>query len=128
MKVTWTSLHDQARVAVAALSRPDLAGQSFEIGSPGAMTGAELADLLAPYAGRAVRFEPLSPAEFGQRVEQVLGVPGMGYVLTDLYTALSGMPPEGMVIDTDAVERVFGITLTPAADHLAAWKPMAVPA
>jgi uncharacterized protein YbjT (DUF2867 family) len=122
-KVTWTSHLDQARVAVAALSRPDLAGNSYEIGSPGAFTGGELAALLADFAGRDTRFDPLTPEAFGQRVADAFGNPGVGYVLTDLYTALSSMPEGGLEIDTAAIERTFDVSLTTVADHVKTWAP-----
>ena len=56
LKFQWTSHLDQATLAVAALSRPDLAGQAFEIGTPGALTGDELAALVGGWLGRDVRF------------------------------------------------------------------------
>lgn len=40
-----------ATLAVAALDRPELAGRVYEIATPGAVTGPELAALLAPWAG-----------------------------------------------------------------------------
>ncbi len=120
-KVSWTSHHDQARIAVAALARPDLAGNSYDIASPDALSGTELAVLLTGWLGRPVTCDPLSPAEFGQRVGEVLGNPGIGMVLSDLYGALAKMPDDGMAVDTGALEQVFGVSLTPVADHIASW-------
>ena len=52
-RVMWTSHWDQARVAVAALARPDLAGNAYEVATPGALNGTELAALLSNgWAGR----------------------------------------------------------------------------
>lgn len=124
LKVSWTSHHDQARIAVAALTRPDLAGQSFEVATPGAVTGAQLADLLKGYAGQNVRFAPITPAEFGQRVADVLQSPATGFALTDLYSTLSSMAPDALTIDTDAIEALFGVTLTSIEDHLRSWAPV----
>jgi uncharacterized protein YbjT (DUF2867 family) len=101
-----------------------LAGQSFEIATPGAVTGAELATLLEGYAGRQVQFAPVSPAEFGQRVADVLQSPATGFALTDLYSTLSSMAPDALTIDTDAIEALFGVKLTPIEDHLRSWAPV----
>ncbi len=121
MKVTWTSHLDQARVAVAALSRPDLAGNSYEIGTPEAVTGEELAAHLSEWVGKTVKFAPLSPADFGQRVSDVIGNPGAAFALTDLYSALAKMGNDDMEFDTNVVETIFDIKLTSVADHIKNW-------
>ncbi len=120
-KVMWTSHHDQARIAVAALTRPDLAGNSYDIGSPEAVTGSELAVLLGNWLERPVTFAPISPAEFGQRVGDALANPGIAMALTDLYEALAKMPDEGMVVDTKSLEETFGVSLVSIADHIKNW-------
>ena len=119
----WTSHRDQARLAVAALARPDLAGNSYEIGSPEALTGDELAVILSEWLGRAVRYEPATPAEFGQRVGDALGNPGVTMALTDLYEALAKMPDDGLVVETKSLEETFGVSLTSVADHVKGWPP-----
>lgn len=121
MKVTWTSHQDQAKVAVAALSRPDLAGNSYEIGTPEALTGDELTVHLSRWVGKAVEFAPLSPANFGQRAGDALGNPGVAFALTDLYGALAKMGNDDMAIDTNVVEATFGVKLTSVADHIKNW-------
>lgn len=120
-KVQWTSHLDQARIAVAALERPDLAGKSYEIGTPNALTGVELAELVAAWLGRPVNFDPMTPADFGERVGKAIGNPGAGFALNDIYGALAKLSDEGMVIDTAALEEVFKVKLTTVAEHLASW-------
>ena len=121
MKITWTSHRDQARVAVAALTRPDLAENSYEIGTPNALTGGELADLLSDWVGKPVTFAPTSPAAFGQRVGDAIGNPGAGFALTDLYGALATMGSDDMVINTQAVEEIFDVKLSSVAQHISTW-------
>ncbi len=121
MNVTWTSHQDQARVAVAALTRPDLAGNSYEIGTPDALTGSELAQHLSNWVGKGVAYAPLTASEFGKRVAEATGNPGLGATLTDLYRALGGMNDEDMVIDTGLVERTFGVKLSSVADQISSW-------
>ncbi|MCH2066426.1 SDR family oxidoreductase [Shimia sp.] len=121
MKVTWTSHFDQARVAVAALTRPDLAGQSFEIGTPAPLTGGQLAELLAGWVDRPVSFVPQTAAALGAQVAEAFGNPGMGHMLTDMYGTLATMGDDDMCIDTQLVEETFGVTLTTVADHIKSW-------
>ncbi|WP_415400883.1 SDR family oxidoreductase [Tateyamaria sp. SN3-11] len=121
MKMQWTSHLDQATLAVAAMSRPDLAGQSFEIGTPNALTGAELAKLMGKWVGRNVAFDPMTPAEFGTRVGNALGSPGAAFALTDLYGAISKLDGDDMVVDTDGLEVKFGVKLKSVADHINGW-------
>lgn len=121
-KIMWTSHHDQARVAAAALTRPDLAGQKFELGSPDALTGVELAQLLADALDRDVRFDPLLPDAFGDRATQVFGNPGTGEVLADLYRGLNKLPADGMDYDLTSLAETFGVKLTSVADHIAGWQ------
>ena len=128
IKVTWTSHLDQAKVAVAALSRPDLAGNSYEIGTPAALTGDELAELLSGWVGKRVTYQPMSPADFGDRVAQAIHNPGAGFALSDLYGALAKMGDDDMVIDLAKIEETFGVTLTPVADHIKSWEKVLTPA
>jgi uncharacterized protein YbjT (DUF2867 family) len=120
-KVQWTSHIDQARIAVAALQRPDLAGNNYEIGTPDALTGAELAQLVAKWIDRPVEFAPLSPTDFGQRVGDAFNSPGTAFALGDLYGSLAKLNDAEMVVDTVALEDTFNVKLTTVAEHLAIW-------
>ncbi|WP_299212376.1 hypothetical protein [uncultured Tateyamaria sp.] len=117
----WTSHKDQATLVVAALSRPDLAGQSFEIGTPDALTGSELATLIGAWVGRDVTFDPMTPDAFGQWVGDAMGSPGAAFALADLYGAIAKLDGDDMAVDTGALEATFGVTLTRAADHIKSW-------
>jgi len=121
MKVTWTSHFDQARVAVAALTRPDLAGQSFEIGTPAPLTGGQLAELLSGWVDRPVSFVPQTAEALGAQVAEAFGNPGMGHMLTDMYGTLATMGDDDMCIDTQQIEEIFGVTLSTVEDHIKSW-------
>ena len=120
-RVQWTSHLDQARIAVAALARPDLAGNAYEIGTPHALTGPELAELVAQWIGRPVEFRPMTPARFGQRVGDAIASPGAAFALGDLYGSLEKLTGDEMAVDTDALQETFGVKLTPVAEHLRNW-------
>ena len=121
LRVQWTSHLDQGRIAAAALIRPDLAGQAFEIGSHGAPTGPELAEMLSGWIGRDLKFAPSTPAEFGNVVGEALNSPGVGFALTDSYGSLAKLDGDAMVIDTQALENIFDVQLTSVADHISSW-------
>ncbi len=120
-KVQWTSHLDQARIAVAALNRPDLAGNAYEIGTPDALTSPELAGLISTWIGRSVEFRPLTPAEFGQRVGDALNNQGVAFALSDLYSSLEKLNGGDMIVNTKILEDTFSIKLTSVAEHLKNW-------
>jgi NAD(P)H dehydrogenase (quinone) len=116
--ICWTSLQDQALVAVAALTRADLAGQCFEIASHQELTGTELAVLLRDILNRPVAFQPLSSTAFGDRVANAIGNPGIGFVLSDMYAAVALSEANARRIDVERLESVFGVTLGSVSSRL----------
>lgn len=120
--VSWTSHEDQALIAAAALSRPDLAGRSFEIASRNAVTGEEMAVLLEDWAGTAVTYAPTSPKDFGDRIAAIFQNPATGSLLTELYTALSSMDIGTMRVDTQTLEDTFDVSLGSVQERISSWK------
>jgi uncharacterized protein YbjT (DUF2867 family) len=127
-KLSWTSQLDQALVAAAALGRPELAGRAFEVASRQPLSGAELAAAIEPWVGRAVRYEALSPAAFGQRVGAAFGSPETGEAVGGLYQALHDAGAGQLEVDTAALEAAFGVQLGSATDRIRAWGRAGVPA
>lgn len=121
LKMQWTSHVDQATLAVAALSRPELAGQSFEIGTPNALTGAELAVIMEDWIGQKITFDPISPKAFGERIGKAFNSEGTAFALSDLYGSIAKLDGDEMTIDTEKLEEVFGVKLTTVADHIKNW-------
>lgn len=118
----WTSHADQGRIGAAALQRPDLAGKVFEVGTPDALTGHELAKLLRGWVGREVTYQPLTPQEFGDSMSAASGNPALGFILSDLYGSINKLEGNAMKVDTDALESTFKVKLTSVADEIAKWK------
>jgi uncharacterized protein YbjT (DUF2867 family) len=119
--LSWTDLDDQAAIAVAALSRPDLAGTSTDIATPGALTGQELAAVFGRLLNREVRHAPLTPRAFGDGLAAAFQSPALGDFIADLYSALDALPLTGTIVDTDLVQRRFGVTLPSLKERLAGW-------
>jgi uncharacterized protein YbjT (DUF2867 family) len=111
----WISVEDQARLALAALGRPDLAGRSFVVGH--GASGDDLAAAVSQALGRAVRWVGLDLDQFAASLVPVVGPHAAAalaeeYRLTAEHPAVAGAP-----LDYDAAPRTLGVALTP----LAAW-------
>ena len=112
--VSWIAALDMARLVVAALERPDLAGHAFDVGGPQALSGAALASGFSQALGREIRYEALSPEAFGAVMGQHLG-PEAEAGIVAAYRASEAAPQNAMVIDMQGVREVLPvppITLT----------------
>ena len=110
----WISTEDQAALALAALTRPDLAGRWMRIGEQ--YTGAQLAAGIGEGLGRTIRYVPLDPAVFGRSLIPVMGEM-VAQLLADDYTMLNSRPAAlNLDDDTAAVRDLLGMPATSLAD------------
>ena len=116
--VVWTSHHDQAIVAVAALKQPQHAGRAYAIGSPGPVNGLELANVLSRTRGRPIRFESISAKQFGQRVAAALKNPGLEFLRADMYEACSEIPAHQLTVESAETAHIFGVKLMTATERI----------
>ncbi|RZU66446.1 uncharacterized protein YbjT (DUF2867 family) [Microterricola gilva] len=93
--VSWSSHLDVAATVVRLLTGPALEG-TVAVGHHPALTGADLAAGFAAHMGRDVRFEALSPAEFGVLITPLFGADASAPVV-GLYEALGAQ--DGNTID-----------------------------
>lgn len=121
LKFQWTSHFDQAKIAVAAFERSDLAGRAFEIGTPGAVTGDELTTYLSEWIDLDVTFDPMTPADFGKRVGEAFNSEGAAFALADLYGSIEQLHGDEMIVDTASLEATFHIKLKSVAEHIRSW-------
>lgn len=100
-KVAWISWKEAAAYAVAALKRPDLAAarRSYQIGGAHAVTGPELAEVLARAVGRPVSYLPLTIEQFRAGVVAGFG-DQTGNALADLYLYMTDPAQRGL-LDVD---------------------------
>lgn len=118
-KLSWTALKDQASFAVAALTSEKALGHSFKIASPEPVTGDELAALLSDTTGKAVRFEPLTPQQFGEGLAQLFGEDS-GNAIAAFYEATDALPEDGAVVDLTEALKVLPVELTPVSQWIKA--------
>ncbi|MET1019462.1 MAG: NAD(P)H-binding protein [Microterricola sp.] len=84
--VSWSSHLDVAATVVRLLTDPTLEG-TIAVGHHPALTGADLAAGFATHLGRDIRFEAVSPAEFGVLITPLFGADASAPVV-GLYEAL----------------------------------------
>jgi len=120
-KIAFVSHKDQATIGVAALQRPDLAGQTFKIASPNAITGPDLAKALEEWTSKPVIFAPQSPDEFGAHIGKLFGNDAVGHGLAGLYKSIIGAGNSVAEIDVPALEKTFDVKLTSIENHISQW-------
>jgi NAD(P)H dehydrogenase (quinone) len=120
--ISWISHWDQALIAVAALAKPQLAGSAYNIASREPVTPAQLAAMLGKNRGDVkMRFEAITNVEFAQRVSQALQNPKLNFLLSDLYRSINAQSAQELLVDTDQLERLFGVKLMSVSQRIASW-------
>lgn len=113
-KVSWTALEDQATIAIAAMTAENAIGKSFDIASPEAVTGVEIAEMVSRKMGREIRYEPLTPAQFGENLSRFAGADA-GKAVSEMYAATDELPVNGAIVDLEPVLGVLRVDLTPVS-------------
>ncbi|MEM7735878.1 MAG: hypothetical protein AAF267_08815 [Deinococcota bacterium] len=125
-RIAFVSIEDQARLAINALSRPDLAGKQFYIGS--VSTGPEIVAGISEGLGREIRYVPLTAETFGREVIAPLMGEQAGEALVADYNIIRSRP-EGLPleVDTQPILNELNMSLTPVADwaRQQPWEQMA---
>lgn len=71
--MSWISAEEAAAYAVAALDRPELAGQEFDVGGPEALTGDDIAACFAAVVGRSMTYMSIDPDEYERALAPIFG-------------------------------------------------------
>ena len=108
---SWIATEDLGRLAVAALARPELAGQAFDVGGPEALKGADIARSFSAGLGRTVRFETVSPEAFGKIMGSMMG-PEAEAAYTAGARAGEAAPMDASVVDMQPVLKALPIEQT----------------
>jgi len=88
--IAWISHHTLAEAVVAAATR-DVAGQTFFIGGPEALSGTDLAETLSTRLGHPVRSFTIPLEGFRDSLNQMMGAPA-GDRIAELYQHLADHP------------------------------------
>jgi uncharacterized protein YbjT (DUF2867 family) len=114
-RMNWTATEDQAALAVASLNA-GIHGEAIDIASPEPVTPTELCRMLAAVYGREVHFAPQNIDDFTDMLSHVFDSAELARMVGELYAAVERIEGDGPIVDTDALERRFGVSLTPVSD------------
>lgn len=115
MRVSWIASDDLGALAVAALERPQLAGQRFTLGGPEALDGAAIAHAFSAALGREITYDAISPEAFGATVAQIMG-PEAGAGIGVAYGYSNAQPDDSMSVDMTSVLESLPVKLTRLED------------
>lgn len=73
MQLGWIATQDVAALIAEALHKPELSGQSFRVSGLENLTGGQLAHQISLGLEEDIRFNPMSPQEFGDFLEPFVG-------------------------------------------------------
>lgn len=107
-KVPWISHSDLAKYTVAAISKPELAGQVLAIGG-NLLTGEEIASAISTEIGKTVNFVGMSPDDFEQQITPVFG-PLAGKEISNLYRYIDANRETLIIKDFKHTQEVLGVT------------------
>ncbi|MBC7996378.1 MAG: NmrA family NAD(P)-binding protein [Leptolyngbya sp.] len=111
-KISWTSLEDQAKIAVAAMTNEQAVGKVFDIATPEPLNGDELAERLTVCLGRTVKFAAQSPKALAAKFSSMVDSTEIGDAICALYEGINTLPADGFVVDTASIEKTFDISLS----------------
>ncbi len=114
-RLNWTATEDQAALAIAVLGS-DAAGEVIDIASPEPVSGPDLCRLLARVYDREVHYAPQSVDDFANTLSHLAGSAHIGRSVAELYSGIDSLKDNGPLVDTDALERRFGVRLTPVSE------------
>jgi NAD(P)H dehydrogenase (quinone) len=120
--MSWTSHWDQALLAVAALSKPELIGNAYNIATSQPVTPAELATILGEHRGNStLQFQAITPSQFAGRVSKALNNSSLNFLLADLYRSINQQTVANLTVDTDKLQALFDVRLKSIRDRIDAW-------
>ena len=115
LRVSWIASDDLGSLAVAALERPQLAGQRFTLGGPEALDGPAIAAAFSAGLGRKISYDGITPEAFGDTMAQIMG-PEAGAGIRVAYGYSNAQPDDAMAVDMSGVLEHLPVTLTRLED------------
>lgn len=106
-KVPWISHVDLAKYVVAAISKPDLAGEVLTIGG-NLLTGEEIAAAISSEINQPLNFVAMTPDEFEQQIAPAFGDLA-GKEISNLYRYVSDNREQLVSKDFKKTQDVLGV-------------------
>lgn len=115
VRMQWLASDDLGKFAAYAFAHPELAPLNLKVAGPERLGGEEVAERFSRALGHRIRFEPLSPEVFGQKMDTIY--PGMGRFAAMAYSrAFSDPPSMSSDVDVASALQKMPVTLTPLED------------
>ena len=99
------------------MTEETVVGKSFDIASPEAVTCTEIAEMISRKLGREVRYEPLSPQQFGENLSRFAGAEA-GKAVSEMYAATDRLAADGAIVDLEPVVAVLPVKLTTVSEWI----------
>ena len=112
--VAYISAEDQAAYAVAALDRPELAGELLPIAGGEAVTGPQLAKVLGEAMGTQLAYVPLSQSEVPDAL--AFAGPVVAAAVAEMYAWEGTEGADQLAPDLTRTRHALGVMPTPLAD------------
>ena len=109
LRISWVAIEDVARVMVAALADPTLTAARIPLGGPQALTGSEVAAVLAEILGWPVVFRSLTPESFAADMSELVTgsrtvAPHSIYAgMAAMYAWYNAQPASPLVVDAPSI-------------------------
>ena len=111
-KTGWIASRDVAALVVAAIERPEVAGNRFSVSGLETPTGPELAGIFSGALGRKIDYYAMAPEEMGAVLDREFG-PGSGDRIAEMYRREQQDPnPEPKYHDMTAVLEKLPVRMT----------------
>jgi len=114
----WICLEDVAKFMVAALRRPDLAGQKIRLGGPERLTTGQVIEIVSQAVDRPLTYDYLTPRQFGELFYDLWG-PNTGSSREDFvngfdsfYTFNNEAPQKPFQADVHTALKLIPVELT----------------
>jgi len=123
MEINWLPMVDLGNITVAALEKPELSGNTYFIGSTERLNGTGLATAFSEGLGSSIKYEVMPTKQFAQILNETFG-PGAGDSVAKDYKRFHDDPSlrNAWKIDTQPMEKAFGIETTPIAQWIKQYK------
>jgi NAD(P)H dehydrogenase (quinone) len=113
--MSWVSAGEMAAYSVAALRRPELAGSTFDVGGPEALTGVEIARRFSEVLQREMTYLSIDPDDYERSLVPVFG-PTVAY---EVAAQVRVMISRGTGrVDMTAMNDRFSVPATPLASWI----------
>ncbi len=115
-KIGWLPSADMAKLIVAGLEKPALAGKQFVVSGQEALSGTALAASFSKALQKDIAYHALPPQEFGGILNNVMGEGAGDGVAAEYQAIWDGKVDPVMYVDMEAILQQFEVAFTPMED------------